>query len=79
MPTYEVAVHMVVSAVVEVEADTPELARDLAYESPQMPGSITGQAFGSGASVSEAGDWEAVSVELDGEQVWPVLDMRKQG
>jgi hypothetical protein len=73
MPTYVVSLINAVSAIVEVEADTPEEAIDLAYDSPDMPGSITINAFGS-ASVDD-GDWEPHSVhDADGKTVWKADD-----
>lgn len=70
---YKVYVIMEVSSVVEVEADSPEEAIDAAYESPDMPGSITVGAFG-GASVDD-GDWNTYQVEDEsGTVVWKATE-----
>jgi hypothetical protein len=70
MPMYSVMVRMSISAVVEVEAETPEEAIELAYDSSDMPGGITIGAFGS-ASVDEDGEWEPWTVtDEDGRTVW---------
>lgn len=70
MPEYRVYMELVVSTSITVEAPNPEAAIDAAYESPGMPGAMSHSAFG-GASVDEAGDWDAVLVtNPDGEEVW---------
>lgn len=71
MPTYEVYIVQTVSTCLYVEADSPEDAASDFYNAEDMPGGITHQAFGTGATVDEAGEWEAESIMLDGEVVWP--------
>lgn len=64
-------VHLIqtVSAAVEVEADDYEAAIEAAYQSDDMPGSITYGAFGS--ACVDGGDWEPASVEDEnGVEVW---------
>jgi hypothetical protein len=66
---YSVHVIMEVSSVVTVEADSPDAAVELAYDSPDMPGSITVGAFGS-ASVDDS-DWNPYQVtDESGAVVW---------
>jgi len=66
---YSVYVQNVVSSVVEVEADNPKAAIEAAFQSNDMPGSITVGAFG-GVSVDE-GDWEPYQVyDEAGATVW---------
>lgn len=57
------AVHLVlaVSTTVEVEADSIEDAKEKAFDSPDMPGTMGHGAFGQ-ASVDEAGDWEPIAI-----------------
>lgn len=71
MTTYHVHLVQTVSTAVTVEADDPDEAIELAYNSSDMPGSMCYGAFGS-ASVDEAGDWNAVEVTdaESGESVW---------
>lgn len=70
MPTYNVHLIETVSTTVTVDADSPEVAIELAYKSDDMPGSMVHGAFGS-ASVDEAGDWEAALVTNEnGDEVW---------
>jgi len=70
VPTYNVHLIETVSTTVTVDADSPEAAIDLAYESNDMPGSMGYGAFGS-ASVDEAGEWEAAAVTNEnGDEVW---------
>lgn len=60
---------MMVSSVVDVEAATLDEAKELAYDSPDMPGSITIGAFGA-ASVDESGEWEITEIYQGDELVW---------
>jgi hypothetical protein len=70
MATYNVHLVQTVSTVVTVEADSPQDAVGLAWDSEDMPGSMVYGAFGS-ASVDEARDWEAMSVtDAEGNEVW---------
>lgn len=70
MPKYNVHLIETISTTVTVEADSIEDAQELAYQSDDMPGSITYGAFGQ-ASVDEAGDWEVASVsDTDGNELW---------
>lgn len=70
MPKFNVHLIEVVSTTVTVEADNPGHAMELAYESDDMPGSMTYGAFGQ-ASVDEAGEWEVDSVtDENGDEVW---------
>ncbi len=64
---YRVYVQNVVSSVVEVDADDPEAAIAAAYQSDDMPGSITYGAFGA-ASVDES-DWEPHRVYDEADEV----------
>jgi hypothetical protein len=70
MPMFKVSLTKTVSTMVEVEAKTADEAINLAYDSPNMPGSITVGAFG-GAGFVDDGEWEPYSVEDEtGETVW---------
>lgn len=70
MAKYTVHLTQTVSTAVNVEAGSPEEAVELAYDSPDMPGSMTYGAFGD-ASVDESGEWMAVAVtDGNGEEVW---------
>lgn len=65
---FSVYVQNTVSAVLDVEADSPEAAIEAAYASPDMPGSITVGAFG--AAVDD-GEWTPYEVyDEAGETVW---------
>jgi hypothetical protein len=65
-----------VSTSVTVDAETPEEAIYAIDQSDDMPGSITHNAFGSGAAVDEAGEWAAYSVtDADGAEVWARPDL----
>jgi hypothetical protein len=69
MAKYTVHLTQEVSTAVTVEAQTPEDAVELAYDSPNMPGSMSISAFGL-VSVDESGEWQAVAVtDEDGVQV----------
>lgn len=69
MPRYRVFVTNVVSTVVEVEAGSPDEAVEFAFDSPDMPGSITIGAFGQ-TSV-DAGEWEPkIVMDEAGTEVW---------
>jgi len=69
MAEYTVHLTMVVSTGVTVEADDPDAAIDAAYHSPEMPGTMSHQAFGD-ALVDES-EWEPASVsDAAGEEVW---------
>ena len=58
------------SSTVYVQAEDPDEAIEVAYKSPDMPGSMSCGAFGP-ASVDESGDWRPVLVtDEDGEEVW---------
>jgi hypothetical protein len=61
MPKFTVHFQMPVSIDITVEADNPEQAIDLAYDSDDMPGSMAHDAFGD-APVDEDGDWRPVAV-----------------
>jgi hypothetical protein len=60
MAKYTVHLTQEVSTAVTVEAETPEDAVELVYDSPDMPGSMTHGAFGR-ASVDES-EWQPVKV-----------------
>lgn len=70
MGTYSVHLINTVSTTVTVEAETYDEAIDAAFDSNDMPGSITIGAFGQ-ATVDD-GEWEAVAVtdEESGDEVW---------
>lgn len=71
MPTYKVYINQVVSACVEVEAESVEEALDTYWTSDDMPSGITVGAFGYGASVDESGDWTADEVvDMNGVTLW---------
>ena len=71
MPTFRVHITKVVSTAIDVEADSAEQAAADFESSPDMPGAMVYGAFGPGASVDEAGEWEAVSVrDQDNNEVW---------
>ncbi len=66
---YTVYLKNTVSTAVNVEADSPDEAVDLAFDSNDMPGRITFGAFGE-ASVDD-GEWEAFEVtDESGATVW---------
>jgi hypothetical protein len=70
MPTYQVHIVQMVSTTIDVEAETPEQATEVFLDAPDAPGSLVHGAFGGGASVDEAGDWEAYAVMLGNDTVW---------
>lgn len=71
MPVYGVHIQLIVSTTIDVEADSPEQAAETFTDHPDMPGSLTYGAFGGGASVDEAGEWEPVSIVDDKQrEVW---------
>ncbi len=70
MPIYQVHITKEVSTTIDVEADSPEDARDRIAESPGYPGTMVHGAFGSGASVDEAAEWEPYAVMLGNEELW---------
>lgn len=66
MSEYTVHLSMPVSTVVVVDAESPEAAMALAYDSPDMPAGHRGT-----DSVDAAGDWMVMSVEDEhGTEVW---------
>jgi hypothetical protein len=72
MPTYLVHITQTVSAVLRIEAESPEEALEDFENHDDMPGRICHQAFGD-ARVDESGEWEPQSVTTpDDVQVWPV-------
>lgn len=71
MPVYGVHIQMIVSTTIDVEANSPEEAAEIFVDSPDMPGGLVHGAFGGGASVDEAGEWEPVSIVDDKQrEVW---------
>jgi hypothetical protein len=69
MTKYTVHLTQEVSTAVTVEATTPEDAVLGAYDSPDLPGSMTWSACG-WASVNEPGEWRPVAVtDEDGVQI----------
>lgn len=74
MPTFNVHLTETVSTTVTVEADDYQAAMEAAWDSDNMPGSITYGAFGQ-APVDEAGDWEVFQVtDESGDVVWAETD-----
>lgn len=70
MPQFTVHLVQTVSSSVTVDAETYEEAIEAAWDSEDMPGSMSHGAFGS-ASVDEAGEWMAQEVTDDsGNSVW---------
>jgi hypothetical protein len=69
MTTYRVILTNTCSAVVEVEADSPEEAAEMVYDVDGMPGSLTVGAFGSNSENVDEGQWEVESVYLGNKQV----------
>ncbi len=64
---YRVYLQNVVSTTIDVDAEDPEAAIDAAYQSRDMPGSITVGAFG-GKSVDD-GDWQPFEVYDEADSV----------
>ncbi len=70
MAKYTVYLYSTLSTSVNVDAEDPDEAIDLAYESPEMPGSMGFRAFGR-ASVDCSNVWEPSSVvDENGKTVW---------
>lgn len=72
MPMYQVHITRVVSTTIDVEADSIEQAVEEFHHAPDMLGGLVHGAFGGGASVDEAGEWEAYSVMHNGQELWCV-------
>jgi hypothetical protein len=70
MPQYTVHMVSTISVAVTVEAEDKDAAIELAYDSPDMPGSMSHGAFGQ-ASVDESGEWSPSAVTDErGFTVW---------